>query len=255
MAMDVKYKHTQKLLKIAIAEGGYTNVEIAKKAGLKESSGSLVSRWRNGKALATERQMQYFINEYGGHLKRKNTHLFYSRNFNTDNKDHEFSYHKIEGEELFSHKISSALKVKASNESIRAFKVVVIQVEQGYVLVKLLRAGLFKFEQQEDKKAIINYVPAKADWLHGDAENSNWFAEEVIECSSFDNLVAEFQSFMQSLYSANGFLVAEFQSYRQSIGIIGPAVPLCSILDTEPVSFSFYHKCLKLGLQSEHLPF
>lgn len=251
MAKESKYKHTQKLLKIAISEAGYTNVEIAKKAGLKESSGSLVSRWRNGKALATERQMQYFINEYSGQFKRRNSHLFYGLTLSENKEEILFKYTKLEGEELFSHKIPSNLKVilagkiSESKESIKATKIVVLEIEQGFALVKLVRACLFKYTIENDEITPVEIIKYKESWIHGDAENSNWFAEQIVECSSFDDLVKEFNTFMRSLITENGFLkLHRFQ-----------ANPLCSILHTEPVSFSFYHKCLKLGLQSKYLPF
>lgn len=73
-----KYKHTRQLLKIAKEHGNYTHQQIADKAGLKGKSTSLVSRWTTGKALATERQMGYFIKHYEHFLKRKMEHLFYS---------------------------------------------------------------------------------------------------------------------------------------------------------------------------------
>ena len=247
MAKESKYKHTQKLLKIAISEGGYTNVEIARKAGIKESSGSLVSRWRNGKALATERQMQYFINEYGGQLKRRNSHLFYGLILSENKKEIHFKYTKLEGEELFSHKILSYIKVKPtgkiieSNEKIKATKIVVLEIEQGFTLVKLVRACLFEYGIEGNEIISKEINQHKESWIHGDAENSNWFAVDIIDCPSFGDLVTEFQAFMNSLGSPNGFL--------------GLKQPLCTVRDTEPVSFSFYHKCLKLGLQSEHLPF
>ncbi|WP_191602513.1 hypothetical protein [Marinomonas algicola] len=247
MAMESKYKQTQKLLRIATEVGGYSNKEVAKKAGLKESSVSLASRWRNGKALATERQMQYFINEYGGQLKRRNSHLFYGLTLSENKKSICFKYTKLEGEELFSHKIPSNLKVNSvrkigeSNEKIKAIKLVVLEKEQGFALVKLVRACLFEYSIEENELITININQDKELWIHGDAENSNWFAEQVVQCSSFDDLVVEFNDFMLSLSTKGGFLKLHEIFF--------------SILDTEPVSFSFYHKCLKLGLHSKHLPF
>ena len=205
MAMESKYKQTQKLLRIATEVGGYSNKEVAKKAGLKESSVSLASRWRNGKALATERQMQYFINEYGGQLKRRNTHLFYNLDLNEAKDDYAFDYCKIEGEEIFSHKISSCLKVvppgkiQPSVESIKAYKVVIIEAEKGYFFVPLIRAGLFSYSIENNEGVINGYHAQKEKWIHGDAENSNWFFQAVIKCSDFDELATEFQKYMRYL--------------------------------------------------------
>ena len=246
-----KYKLTQKILKIAIAEGGYTNVDIAKKAGLKESSGSLVSRWRNGKALATERQMNYFIKEYGGHLKRRNTHLFYGPVLNDSKSYFYYKYYKIKGEEFFSHKIPTTLQIQLEGksqyykESIKAIKVVVLESDKGYVLIKFVRAGIFNYTCLEEKLTPQELKTSRRTWIHGDSENSNWFVEEVIECSDFDELVREFQEFMGALRTLNGFL---------NLSLITDE-PLCSLCDIEPVRFSFFQKCMKQGLQSEHLPF
>lgn len=44
MNSEKKYKYTRQLLKIAKREGGYTNKDIEKKAGLK----ALLALWRLG---------------------------------------------------------------------------------------------------------------------------------------------------------------------------------------------------------------
>lgn len=72
-----KYKYTKQILKLA-KQDGMTHKEIAKKAGIKETSVSQVDKWLNGTALASQRQMQFFINKYGSALKRKIEHLFYT---------------------------------------------------------------------------------------------------------------------------------------------------------------------------------
>ncbi|MDE3274294.1 hypothetical protein, partial [Pseudoalteromonas sp. G4] len=69
-----KCRDTKRLIKIAI-ENGMTNQEIAAKAGLSKKSVAQVSRWRNGEALAFERQMRFFIKEFGDQLRRKSEHL------------------------------------------------------------------------------------------------------------------------------------------------------------------------------------
>lgn len=72
-----KYKYTKQILKLAHQDGmGYS--DIAVKAGLSANSKSLVNTWIKGSKLATERQMQFFINAYGASLKRKMEHLFYN---------------------------------------------------------------------------------------------------------------------------------------------------------------------------------
>ena len=69
--IEKKYKYTKQLLKIAIETDQYRNKDIALKAGLSDKSVAQVSGWRNGRTKATERQMAYFIKEYGHLLKRK----------------------------------------------------------------------------------------------------------------------------------------------------------------------------------------
>lgn len=240
------YKQTRKLLRLAIAEGSYTQKQIAVKAGLSVKSTALVSKWVNGLALATERQMQYFINEYGGQLKRRNTHLFYTQIPNSVKNGFNFDYLKVEGEEVFSHKISTQLKVipsgklTPSKEPIKAYKIVILDTDNGYFLIQLKRAGLFEEKNIDGVDQIVDYKGYKDEWIHGDSENSNWFFEKTIECSNFDELVIEFHHCMDSLEN--------FYNPRINKNI-------CSIFDTEPVKFSFYHKFMKLGLQSEHLPF
>ena len=73
MKTEKKCKDTKKLVRLAI-ENGMTNKEIAKKAGLSQNSIAQVSRWRNGESLATDRQMRFFVKEFGDHLRRKSEH-------------------------------------------------------------------------------------------------------------------------------------------------------------------------------------
>ena len=74
-----------------------TNKDIAKKAGLSPSSIAQVSRWRNGESLATERQMGFFIKEFGDLLRRKSEHLL------TIIKDDTQHYIKLTGDLVLKH--------------------------------------------------------------------------------------------------------------------------------------------------------
>ncbi|TOQ26274.1 hypothetical protein, partial [Vibrio parahaemolyticus] len=105
MSDDKKYKYTRQLLKIAKQEGNYTNKDIEKKAGLSGSSSSLASRWLNGHALATERQMRYFINNYGHLLKRKMEHLYYQ--LQPQGNSIFTHYMKFSGDIIFKHQIKA----------------------------------------------------------------------------------------------------------------------------------------------------
>ena len=74
MRESKKCKNTKQLVRLAV-ESGMPHKEIAVKAGLKEKSTAQVSRWRKGESLATERQMAYFVKEFGELLRRKSQHL------------------------------------------------------------------------------------------------------------------------------------------------------------------------------------
>jgi transcriptional regulator with XRE-family HTH domain len=72
-----KYKYTKQILKLA-HQDGMSYADIAVKAGISANSKNQVNKWITGKSLATQRQMQFFINAYSSALKRKMEHLFYS---------------------------------------------------------------------------------------------------------------------------------------------------------------------------------
>ncbi len=123
------YRYTKQLIKLAI-ENGYTNHDIAEKAGLSPKSTALVSRWRNGKALATERQMNFFIKEFEHLLKRKMEHLFYEleefeKDGNTLNK---VNYFKISGEIILKHPIRKEVQFdKGNKKNVPFYRIVIIK--------------------------------------------------------------------------------------------------------------------------------
>lgn len=127
-----KYRFTKQIIRIAL-DNGYTNADIAVKAGLSGKSIAQVSRWRNGEALATERQMNGLIKEFGHLLKRKLEHLFYS--FDSEDKIYFF---RIEGEILLKH----VTKILDSNKSISIRRVIVIRSSDQFVVLFQKRLGL-----------------------------------------------------------------------------------------------------------------
>ena len=131
------YRYTKQLIKLAI-ENGYTNQEIAVKSGLSSKSIAVVSRWRNGKALATERQMIFFIKEFEHLLKRKMEHLFYSQ---TENP-YEFIYHKIEGEILLTHTLNYRNSRSKPIEKVGVCKFVILNLGSVFHLLEQKKVGL-----------------------------------------------------------------------------------------------------------------
>ena len=135
------YKNTKHLIKLAI-ENGYTNQDIAKNAGISRTSISLVSRWRNGKALATERQMNFFIKEFEHLLKRKMEHLFYAET-ETPN---EFIYYKVQGEILLTHTLHYSQE-KSKYKDIKQrklplYRFVIINSDEKFHVIYLERARI-----------------------------------------------------------------------------------------------------------------
>lgn len=95
-------RYTKQLVRIAI-EQGYTNKEIAKSARISDKSTALVSKWRNGKALANEHQMKNLLKEFGHLLKRKMEHLFYT----IEEKDAvpDLKFLKLNGDIILKHRV------------------------------------------------------------------------------------------------------------------------------------------------------
>lgn len=159
-----KYRYTKQLIRLAI-ENGYTNKDIAKKAGF--SSEGQVSKWRNGKAQATERQVQFFINEFEHLLKRKMEHLFYSET-ETPN---ELAYYKIQGEILLSHTLYYRHNIGKKIQKIGIYRFVIINSDNKFHLLFQKRAGL------NENAGIIKYALSSATFSNN--EHANWYLKET----------------------------------------------------------------------------
>lgn len=244
---DKKYKYTKQLLRLAIEESGYTNAEIAKKSRLSDKSVSLVSRWRNGKAQATEVQMHYFIKEYGHLLKKKLEHLFYGHTLSIEDKCLSLSYLKLEGEVLFKTQIKSTL-LDSSKNPLRVLRLVVLEYKGCYEIVVQYRAGIINYSRARfDSEGVFeeNSLSINKDELYcSDNEESNWFFDKVIKCENTDTLILNFKMLMNNMLNNKSLLI--FKAHGNE---------LFTSKCIDPVEFAFYQKLMKSGLQSDYLPF
>ncbi|WP_220745731.1 hypothetical protein, partial [Shewanella colwelliana] len=133
--VDRKYKYTKQLVRMAI-EHGMTNKEIAKKAGLSDKSVAQVTRWRKGDSLATERQMRFFINEFGDLLKRKMEHLFCYKD------DGVIKYFKLLGDIVLRYAYKEEVRVERKSIRVGLLRFIIIKHEHNYTLLKQYRKGL-----------------------------------------------------------------------------------------------------------------
>ncbi len=232
--MEKEYKYTKKLLKVAIEENGYRNKDIAVKAGLSEKSVALVSKWRNGKANATERQMAYFINNYEYLLKPKIEHLFYTY---TDTLEPSCypkpSYKKLTGEVIFKHQLSTPVDRKSS---LSISRVIVITHNNKFCIVEQLRAGLLTPEGAK--------LSSKLDGMvRSSNEEANWVVSANIkEGISLDELIQSITEYCKRLRDGEPNLK------RRGIHDFPHQ-------DINALEYSFYQKLMKLSLHSELLPF
>ncbi|KFZ36353.1 hypothetical protein HR45_17000 [Shewanella mangrovi] len=154
-----KYRYTKQLVRIAI-ENGYTNADVAVKAGLSAKSISQVSRWRNGEALATERQMRALVNEFGHLLKRKMEHLFYRLDENN-----RLSFYLLSGETLLKH-ITKIRNDDGKSVSVR--RTIIIRCDDIFAAIYQQRLGY-------DRRYQINVD----DLANSDNEDANWTSTNI----------------------------------------------------------------------------
>uniref|UniRef100_UPI002620BA8A hypothetical protein n=1 Tax=uncultured Vibrio sp. TaxID=114054 RepID=UPI002620BA8A len=241
----------RQLLKIAKREGGYTNKDIEKKAGLKGSSSSLASRWLNGHALATERQMRYFINNYGHFLKRQLEHLYYQ--YLPDGENLVVNYVKLSGDIIFKHQI----RVDPSREykkGLSVLRLVVIENDGCYKLLHQYRAGLIQWDKHADVKQAY-FEPSIYDLqgiVHSDNEEAHWYLWKVIECSDTSELIDNFENECKIILSSNN-IVDWAKRNGQNVDHMDSR--MFAPKHVIPMKFAFYQKIMKLGLQSDLLPF
>lgn len=232
--MDKEYKYTKKLLKVAIEENGYRNKDIAVKAGLKERSVALPSKWRNGKANATERQMSYFINNYEYLLKPRIEHLFYTYSGTLGSESLPTpSYRKLTGEIIFKHQLSIAVD-KKTNLSI--CRLLIITHNNQYFFVEQIRAGLLLPEGAPNSSGLRGITRSSN-------EEANWVVSASIKNSlNLDKLIETVREYCKKLQSGEPHLIKR-------------GVRAFPHQDINALEYSFYQKLMKLNLHSELLPF
>lgn len=247
---EKKYKYTKQLLKIAIEAGQYRNKDIALKAGLSDKSVAQVSGWRNGRTKATERQMAYFIKEYGHVLKRKLEYLFYQIKVSRGGTELDSNYIKISGDVLFKYQIRLE-PPNFSKEVISAMRLVILESEGGYKLIIQYRAGLIIWDKEQDD-FIPSLTRGKKSLIHGYNEDSNWYVSDVVDCQDLDALISEFGKFKNDLLNGDNIL-----DLARSEGRTNPndKSVLFEIKQTAPIEYAFFHKLMNLGLHSELMPF
>lgn len=179
-----KYRNTKQLIRLAI-ENGYTNKDIADKAGF--SSEGQVSKWRNGKALATERQVQFFINEFEHLLKRKMEHLFYSESEN----QHEFTYHKIEGEIVLTHTLNYRRYNPQPMQKTGLFRIIIVNSGNKFHLIKQKKVGLNN--DGSNFRDLLNKKNAHS------VQEANWLLVETIKNLEPQQLIDKIDS-IESTY-------------------------------------------------------
>lgn len=234
--MDKEYKYTKKLLKVAIEENGYRNKDIAVKAGLSEKSVAQVSKWRNGRANATERQMTYFISNYEYLLKPKIEHLFYTyayTNSRYNDDKQEPQYRKITGEVIFKHQLAVQLD---SKNKISVCRLVIVTHHNKYYLVEQIRAGMLLPEEVQnagDEKVIARSSNEEANWV---------VSASIMSSINLDELITAVKKYCKKLHDGE-------PSLKKYSSLEIPSQ------DINALQFSFYQKLMKLNLHSELLPF
>ncbi|EJG1819709.1 hypothetical protein BS056_RS22350, partial [Vibrio parahaemolyticus] len=254
---DKKYKLTRQLLRLAIDAGGYRNEDIAVKAGLSGKSVAQVSAWRNGRKNATERQMAYFIKEYGHLLNRSREHLFYAVLLESGERKPLFL--KLTGELIFRYQIKT---VKSSdyhrskqpyNKNHRSFaclRLVVLQDNDKFNVVCQYRAGLVGLIESEvdgEKQTRFNGVELD-DVVHSDNEEGNWYCYDIKRKIELDELVQFIQDYCRNIVAGKNLIDAAYGRSRDASSFFDSGT-------VYPLELSFYQKLLSLNLHSEHFPF
>lgn len=182
------YRYTKQLIKLAI-ENGYTNQEIAVKAGLSSKSIAVVSRWRNGKALATERQMNFFIKEFEHLLKRKMEHLFYElEEFEKDgNILNKVNYFKISGEIILKHHIRICVHKKN-----RAYSRIIIIKNSDNIFYVLHQNRNFQFSLYSNDRQTEQKIPLQ---LSHPSETASWITLSRNKLTNYEQLIDSIDHF------------------------------------------------------------
>ena len=181
MKKEKKCKDTKRLVRLAV-ECGMTNKEIAKKAGLSPSSIAQVSRWRNGESLATERQMGFFIKEFGDLLRRKSEHLL------TIMKDGTQRFVKLTGDLVVKHVVREYIHVNRKQLNIAILRFLIFRKDDCYYLVFQVRKGF------DPKRAIDIRLLS-----HSDNEDANWISQGIPKLLTLNDMIECVDSLAEDL--------------------------------------------------------
>lgn len=203
--VDRKYKYTKQLVRIAI-EHGMTNKEIAKKAGLSDKSVAQVTRWRKGDSLATVRQMQFFINEFGDVLKRKMEHLFYCKEGGVIN------YFKLSGDIILRHVYKQQLVLNRKQINVGILRIVIIKHGEKFTLLEQYRMGL------EERDRGRNFSASELRKLvQSSSEGANWVCYKAAKFLNAQEIIKATDSYAESFLDASNFMGINEQSNHSEI--------------------------------------
>lgn len=181
---EKKCKDTKRLLKLA-KDSGMTNEDIAIKAGLSSKSISLVSRWLNDGVLAYERQMRFFIKEFGEQLRRKSEHIL------TVTQEDKHYFIKLTGELIVKHVIRERVYFNKKNLNIAIHRFLIFRHNDNYYIVSQARKG-FNPKYSIDGNAINKLS-------HCDNEDANWVSFGSPELLSLEEMLQGVDSLAMEL--------------------------------------------------------
>ncbi|WP_428431507.1 hypothetical protein [Photobacterium chitinilyticum] len=205
-----KYLYTKQLVRIA-ASMNYSPSDIAEKAGLSRKSTSQVSKWRNGISLATVRQMQYFINEYGHLLKRKMEHLFYT----IEEKDGapDLNFLKLNGDVILKHQVCHTHTLSNRILKTALLRLVVLKENEHFHLITQSRAGLDHSLGFILRRDLPNFI-------HSSNEEANWFAYDIAKRINAEHLLELIDKYAYQLSSGENPAKKAFQNDAISLKFI-----------------------------------
>ncbi len=173
-----KYRYTKQLINMAIRDG-WNQTQIAKECRTQQS---VVSKWQNGIALATEQQLRKLLEIYGPRLRRKSFRI-YHRWLEVPGQEPEVKLIKVEGEVIFTHAYHAYLSCPRCNpDECRDSRHPKKAVPQRRIIIHDQGAG--KFCIVEQTRTII---PTRQTQF----ADANTFYSFAIGQLSVDQLLAE----------------------------------------------------------------
>ncbi|MGI2111264.1 hypothetical protein ACRN9C_18005 [Shewanella frigidimarina] len=207
--VDRKYKYTKQLVRMAI-EHGMTNKEIAKKAGLSDKSVAQVTRWRKGDSLATVRQMQFLINEFGDLLKRKMEHLFYCK------EDGVINYFKLSGDIILRHVYKQQLVLNRKQINIGLLRIVIIKHSEKFTLLSQYRMGL---EERNRGQNLSSSDIGKL--VQSSSEGANWICYKADKFLNAQEIVKATDSYAKSFLDGSNYMrIKEYSNHSEIMFLV-----------------------------------